>query len=141
MPMASYLRSVIAYYIEAGSLLSGFVKYSPNADKRTCYVSARESDKAVLSPPEIEQLRNTHYRYESPQVRNAFIFRLYTGLRFCDVKDLTYGNADYQNKMHNFEQNGEDRAAYGEHCNSVESWMIHTDKLFVKRNERTDILS
>ena len=43
MPMASYLRSVIAYYIEAGSLLSGFVKYSPNADKRTCYVSARES--------------------------------------------------------------------------------------------------
>ena len=90
----------------------------------------------MLFPPEIEQLRNTHYRYENPQVRNAFIFRLYTGLRFCDVKDLTYGNADYQNKMHNFEQNGEDRAAYGEHCNSVESWMIHTDKLFVKRNER-----
>ena len=97
--------------------------------------------KDVLSLSEIEQLINTHYRYENPQVRNAFIFCLYTGLRFCDVKDLTYGNVDYQNKMHNFEQNGEDWAAYGKHCNSVESWMIHTGKLFVKRNERTDILS
>ena len=45
--------------------------------------------KDVLSPSEIEQLINTHYRYENPQVRNAFIFCLYTGLRFCDVKDLT----------------------------------------------------
>ena len=61
--------------------------------------------KDVLSPSEIVQLINTHYRYENPQVRNAFIFCLYTGLRFCDVKDLTYGNVDYQNKMLKFEQN------------------------------------
>ena len=67
----------------------------------------------MLSLSEIEQLINTHYRYENPQVRNAFIFCLYTGLRFCDVKDLrfcdvkdlTYGNVDYQNKILKFEQN------------------------------------
>lgn len=59
----------------------------------------------MLSPSKIEQLINTHYRYENPQVRNAFIFCLYTGLRFCDVKDLTYGNVDYQNKILKFEQN------------------------------------
>ena len=61
--------------------------------------------KDVLSLSEIDQLINTHYRHENPQVRNAFIFCLYTGLRFCDVKDLTYGNVDYQNKILKFEQN------------------------------------
>ena len=67
-------------------------------------VDGQRLRKAVLSPSEIVQLINTHYRYENPQVRNAFIFCLYTGLRFCDVKTLTYGNVDYQNKILNFEQ-------------------------------------
>lgn len=61
--------------------------------------------KDILSLSEIELLMNTHYRYENPAVRNAFLFCLYTGLRFCDVKDLTYANVDYQNKMLKFEQN------------------------------------
>ena len=30
------------------------------------------------------------------------------------MKDLTYKNVDYSNKLLKFEQNGEDRAAYGE---------------------------
>ena len=30
------------------------------------------------------------------------------------LKDLTYKNVDYSNKLLKFEQNGEDRAAYGE---------------------------
>ena len=44
-----------------------------------------------------------HYDNENPTVRRAFIF-LYCGLRFCDVKDLTYKNVDYANRLLKFEQ-------------------------------------
>lgn len=46
-----------------------------------------------------------HYDNENPTVRRAFIFCLYCGLRFCDVKDLTYKNMDYANRLLEFEQN------------------------------------
>jgi integrase len=35
----------------------------------------------------------------------AFIFCLYCGLRFCDVKGLTFRNVDYSNRLLKFEQN------------------------------------
>lgn len=47
---------------------------------------------------------DTHYQFEKENVRNAFIFCLYTGMRFCDVKDLRYYNIDYANKLLRFEQ-------------------------------------
>lgn len=61
--------------------------------------------KDILSPEEIEQLMTTHYDNENANVRRAFIFCLYTGLRFCDVKDLTFKNVDYSNRLLRFEQN------------------------------------
>jgi site-specific recombinase XerD len=61
--------------------------------------------KDVLSVEEMQQLINTHYAGESQVIRRAFIFCLYTGLRFCDVKDLTFANVDYSNKLLKFEQN------------------------------------
>lgn len=61
--------------------------------------------KDVLSPDEEQKLIQTHYKNESPVIRRAFIFCLYTGLRFCDVKDLTFSNVDYSNKLLRFEQN------------------------------------
>lgn len=60
--------------------------------------------KDVLSQDEIVRLVATHYDRENPNIRRAFIFCLYTGLRFCDVKDLTYGNVDYSNRLLKFEQ-------------------------------------
>ena len=45
--------------------------------------------KDVLSPEEIQKLIACHYDNENPTIRRAFIFCLYCGLRFCDVKDLT----------------------------------------------------
>lgn len=42
--------------------------------------------------------------FEKENVLNAFIFCLYTGMRFCDVKDLHYSNIDYGNKLSRFEQ-------------------------------------
>lgn len=61
--------------------------------------------KDVLSPDEVQQLIATHYDNENPNVRRAFILCLYCGLRFCDVKDLTFKSVDYANKMLKFEQN------------------------------------
>ncbi len=61
--------------------------------------------KDVLSLEEEQQLINTHYDGENPNIRKAFIFCLYCGLRFCDVKDLTFSNVDYSNKLLKFEQN------------------------------------
>ena len=61
--------------------------------------------KDVLSQEEIKQLISTHYTGENPNIRKAFILSLYCGLRFCDVRDLTFGNVDYSNKILSFEQN------------------------------------
>jgi len=60
--------------------------------------------KEILSLEEIKMLINCHYDNENPNIRNAFIFCLYTGMRFCDVKDLMYKNVDYSNKLLKFEQ-------------------------------------
>ena len=61
--------------------------------------------KDVLSLEEEKALIATHYEGENPNIRRAFIMCLYCGLRFCDVKDLTFANVDYSNKLLKFEQN------------------------------------
>ena len=61
--------------------------------------------KDILSLDEIGTLIRTHYENENPNIQRAFIFCLYCGLRFCDVKDLTFKNVDYSNKLLRFEQN------------------------------------
>lgn len=60
--------------------------------------------KEILSQEEVVLLANTHYEKENPDIHRAFIFCLYCGLRWCDVKDLTYANVDYSNKLLKFEQ-------------------------------------
>ena len=60
--------------------------------------------KEVLSLEEQQRLIDTHYINENPDIRRAFIMCLYTGLRFCDVKDLTFKNVDYSNRLLKFEQ-------------------------------------
>ena len=61
--------------------------------------------KDFLSPDEERQLMATHYLGENPEIRNAFIFCLYTGMRWCDVKDLTFGDFDFANRLFTYEQN------------------------------------
>ena len=68
-------------------------------------VDDQQLKKDVLSTDEIQTLIATHYKQENPNIRRAFIFCLYCGLRFCDVKDLTFKNVDYSNKLLKFEQN------------------------------------
>lgn len=68
-------------------------------------VDDQQLRKDVLSLEEEQALINTHYTGENPNIRRAFILCLYCGLRFCDVKDLTFANVDYANKLLKFEQN------------------------------------
>lgn len=67
-------------------------------------VDEQQLRKDVLSMDEIQQLINTHYQYESDNIRRAFILCLYCGLRFCDVKELRFSNVDYANSLLIFEQ-------------------------------------
>ena len=49
----------------------------------TCKADSQILRKDVLSPEEIQRLIACHYDNENPNVRRAFIFCLYCGLRFC----------------------------------------------------------
>lgn len=53
---------------------------------------------------EITQLIQTTYPQQNINVRRAFIFCLYTGMRFCDVVELIFKNVDYGNKVLIFNQ-------------------------------------
>ena len=54
---------------------------------------------------EISRLISTHYPGENPDIRKAFILSLYTGMRWCDVKELTFADIDYSNRLLRYEQN------------------------------------
>jgi site-specific recombinase XerD len=69
-----------------------------------CKADEEALKKDILSIEEMEQLINTTYPEQNQQTRRAFIFTLYTGIRFCDIKELTFANVDYSNKVLNFNQ-------------------------------------
>lgn len=78
-----------------------------NADGKSITITIDEGliVKDFLSTDEERLLIDTHYQNENPEIRNAFIFCLYTGMRFCDVKDLTFDNFDFANRLITYEQN------------------------------------
>lgn len=88
------------------------VKYAVEHDvmvKNPCMGIVIKADdqqlkKDVLSVEEIQQLITTHCDNQNPNIRRAFIFCLYCGLRYCDVRDLTFANVDYSNRLLRFEQ-------------------------------------
>ncbi len=92
-------KKVIKYAIEHDAMLKN------PCTGITIKVDDQQLRKEVLSPEEIQQLIATHYEHENPNIRRAFIFCLYCGLRYCDVKDLTFTNVDFSNKLLKFEQN------------------------------------
>ena len=60
--------------------------------------------KEILLPEEIQQLVATHFEGERPEIHRAFIFGLYTGVRWCDTSQLTYRNVDYSTQTLRFQQ-------------------------------------
>lgn len=60
--------------------------------------------KDILSEQEIRKLLLAHPEKERQDVRRAFLFCLYTGIRFCDVITLRYSDFDLPNGFLTFEQ-------------------------------------
>ena len=69
-----------------------------------CRCDTNTIKKEILSQDEMELLINTTYPEQNQHTRRAFIFTLYTGIRFCDIKELTFANVDYQNRLLTFNQ-------------------------------------
>ena len=63
-----------------------------------------EQQKEILSEEEITRLSETHYKRENPNTKRAFLFSCLCGIRFCDVKRLTFANVDFANGFLRFEQ-------------------------------------
>ena len=69
-----------------------------------CKADEEALKKDILSIEEMQQLIATTYKGQNSETRRAFIFTLYTGIRFCDIKDLTFANVDYSNRVLTFNQ-------------------------------------
>lgn len=65
---------------------------------------AKGLTKEILSPEEIQMLIDTKDYRENPNIRRAFLMSLCSGLRFCDLKALTFESVDYANRLLTFEQ-------------------------------------
>lgn len=88
----------------SNAVKEGFFKKNP-CTGIVCTSDENILTKDILSMEEIKQLISTTYEGQNMEVRKAFIFSLYTGIRYCDVKDLTFKNVDRANRMLTFEQN------------------------------------
>lgn len=91
-------KKVVNYAIEKDIILK-----NPCAGI-VCKVDDQALRKDVLSIEELQILIATTYKEQNQDVRRAFIFCLYTGIRFCDVIELKYSNVDYSNRSLSFEQ-------------------------------------
>lgn len=91
-------KKIVKNCIEAG-----YMKSDP-CKGITCAADEDVLTKDWLTQDEVQKLIATHYPQENVMVRNAFIFCLYTGVRWCDVKDLAFANIAFSAKMLRFEQ-------------------------------------
>lgn len=92
-------KKVINYALEHGVIRNNPCKGV------TIKVDENVLRKDILSDDEITLLMNARHPRENANICNAFLFCLFTGMRFCDVKDLTFANVDYSNRLLRFEQN------------------------------------
>ena len=60
--------------------------------------------KDILSAEELQQLFSTPYTWKYPDIRRAFAMTCFSGIRFCDVEALTYGDVDFANRIISFRQ-------------------------------------
>lgn len=85
------------------ALEEGVITKNPCAGiKVSC--SQGQIAKDTLTQEEIQNLMKTHYNKEKPEVRRAFLFCLYTGIRGCDVRRLKYEDISTADKTLRFYQ-------------------------------------
>jgi integrase/recombinase XerD len=91
-------KKVIAYAVE-----HNVISKNPCTGV-VCKVDENALTKDILSVDEMKKLISTNYPEQNPATRRAFIFTLYTGIRFCDIIELKYSDVDYSNRILKFNQ-------------------------------------
>jgi len=81
------------YYAKIKAVLrkankEGYINRNPSENVK--YFPAPETEKEFLSTDEIKKLAETPCK--NPDIKRAFLFACFTGLRFSDVKALTWGD-------------------------------------------------
>lgn len=82
----------------------GIIKEDPTRGVRVPKTDVNAISKDILSTDEILRLFDTDCEQVDTEVKRAFLFSCYTGLRFCDVSKITYDNVDFGAGKLSFEQ-------------------------------------
>lgn len=69
-----------------------------------CKIDESALKKDILSVDEMQKIIATRYPGQNAEIRRAFIFTLYTGIRFCDIIQLKYSDVDFSNMFIKFNQ-------------------------------------
>lgn len=85
------------------AVLEGVINRSP-CDGVTISCSQGSLKKDTLTKEEINKLMSTHYHGENNEIRRAFLFCLFTGIRGCDVRNLTFENYCVADQTLRFDQ-------------------------------------
>lgn len=89
--------------VVSSAMKDGYFSRNPCEGVRI-YCGSSKSPKDILSPEEIRKLISTHYQGENREVQKAFVFSLFTGIRWCDIKELKQGDIDRGNGLLRFNQ-------------------------------------
>lgn len=90
--------------IIAAAVAEGVLNTNPCDGVKRPPVDKNGITKDVLTAEEISALVGCHYDGENPEIRRAFLFSLYTGIRWVDVRELRFSNVDYQASSIKFTQ-------------------------------------
>lgn len=85
------------------ALKAGVLKTNPCAGI-SIKIDKGSITKDMLTPAEIEQMMRVTLPSYMLTTRRAFLFSLFTGLRFCDVAAITWGNVDWVARRLSFQQ-------------------------------------
>lgn len=89
--------------VVAQAVSEGILKNNPCLEAK-CHCSGTERVKDILSEHEIHLMLRTCIKSGNTEIRKAFIFSLYTGLRFSDIIKMTYSDIDLSNRLLSIKQ-------------------------------------
>ena len=92
----------------SAAIKGGIIGVNPFADVKAPRIDRTTLKKEILTNDEIATLAATHYPRENAEIRRAFLFSCYAGVRWCDVVELSYRNVDYARGVLTFRQSKTD---------------------------------
>lgn len=91
-------KKVVKRAVEEGAMIKN------PCDGVTVKCDTGQLKKDTLTQDEILKLIGTHYEGENAEIRRAFIFCLFTGIRGCDVRSITFRNVSFDDRILKFNQ-------------------------------------